>query len=195
MTDSITCPYCKETINANAVKCRHCHEFMPGAITAKDKDNKNSLITEGFSLASKSFLPIAVIVLVFAYKPTIEGLLNRTTQAEMFGTKLVFGQNKAFKGKLSPTELYFLIGSARRYGHPFEGGLNIDSLEKDGNISVIYSLQNKELLEFKILDNTPDLIASGYGKKCISPRPTDKGKDFLIELGLKFDGKLFVGAP
>lgn len=31
-SDSRDCPYCKESINASAVKCRHCHSYSePGA--------------------------------------------------------------------------------------------------------------------------------------------------------------------
>ncbi|HET8580637.1 MAG TPA: hypothetical protein VFL31_06540 [Nitrospiraceae bacterium] len=64
-----------------------------------------------------------------------------------------------------------------------------------GNAAAIYSLRDKGLLEIQISENTPELVAKGMGTRMASGRPTEKGKNFLIELGLRFDGKTFVRAP
>ena len=195
MPSNATCPFCKEQIDVAAIKCNHCLEFLPSSSGQLKRDDTTKLLPEFFALIGKTFVPIAVVILALTFKPTIEGLLTRTKQAEFLGTKLVFEETRGYKGALTPIELYYLIGSASRYGTDFAGAWNLDMLESNGQVSVIYGLRDKGLIEVKIREHSSDVAAKGYGKKGISTRPTEKGKDFLIELGLKFDGKSFVLAP
>jgi len=56
-------------------------------------------------------------------------------------------------------------------------------------------LKEKGLVEFKISEEGDPKKAAIFGKQSLELTPTEKGKDFLVELGLTFDGKRFVNTP
>jgi hypothetical protein len=190
-----TCPYCKEEINGAAIKCAHCHEFIQH--TNKEKPpNSKSALPDILNVVGRSFIPLTVLTLALVFKPAVDALLNRATGAEFMGTKLVFSELKSFSGKLTPVELYYLLGSAKQFGERLAiTGYNLDVLTENGNIATLYSLRDKGLVELHESENSQEAANKGYGKRSINVRPTEKGKDFLVELGLILKDGKFVGAP
>lgn len=198
-TNKIVCPYCKSSIESTATKCKFCHEFLPDFKESNKKTQKSSpeLILALIEFAAKALVPLTILILGLVFKPTLEKLLTTTEQAEFLGTKVKFTQTKSFTGNLTPTELYYLIGSASNYSNgtsETKGGLNYDILKQNGLASVLRSLEDKGLVKLSITKNS-DKDINIFGKESLEVTPTEKGKDFLIELGLKFDGKKFIDTP
>jgi hypothetical protein len=100
--DKILCPFCREPIDPDAKKCKHCHEFL----VSKGNDRKDAVdgleiyrITVDF--LSKCSVPLVVLVALLIFRPIIDSLLWRTTEAEVLGSKLQFASVSAYSGFLS----------------------------------------------------------------------------------------------
>lgn len=199
MNTQIVCPYCKEAIDSAAVKCKHCLEFLPNF--RKDDPQPPKKISEQviialFDLLGKISIPIFILVLVIVYQPALQALLSRTNQAEFLGTKLSFQESATYRGTLTPIELYYLIGSANNYSGSkdpsFSGSsYSYDAIKEKGFEDVIKGLAGKGLITYKISKN-PDSEIEIFGKESITITPTDAGKNFLIELGLEYNGETFI---
>jgi hypothetical protein len=189
----IACPYCKEPIEASAVKCKHCLEFLPNFAKGQSAEQLGISILE---LIGKALVPLTILIVALLFKPTLDRLLVKAQTAEFLGTKLSFSQTVSYSGDLNPLELFYLISSAENFGmeDSQKGGFNYDILVEKGHEAVFSSLVDKGLIEVTIVDNTTgDTMI--FGDKTLESTPTEKGKDFLIELGLQFDGKTFIDAP
>lgn len=194
------CPYCKEPIEMTAVKCKHCLEFLPNYRQEKIEKTKRSsdqLTISSFELIGKALIPVTILIIALLFKPTLEYLLIKAQTAEFLGTKISFSESRSYSGDLKPLELFYLMFSANNYGKAddsHKSKFNFDLLVKDGHDAVFSSLENKGLIEFHVIDNKPT-DPEAFGKQSLVSTPTDKGKAFLIELGLQFDGKTFTDAP
>jgi hypothetical protein len=183
-------------IEATAVKCKNCLEFLPDFKKSEAKSAKilsEPLLGHLFGLFGKMLVPLTVLILVLTYKPTLDLLLIRTKEAEFLGTKISFNETKAYAGTLTPLELYYLIESAVNFSHEDipRSTLNYDSIKSKKHDDIIQSLSNKGLLTYKIKEN-PE---GKFFTKEIVLIPTEKGKNFLIELGMSFNGSEFSEAP
>jgi len=202
MADQTVCPACKEFINASAVKCKHCLEFLPEL----DKSKKRPQIPLELSkalieLSSKALTPLAIVILALVFKPTVETLLYNMHEAEFLGAKAKFSipdflntelqfsnsPYSSFTGELTPLGFYYLFGSANGTFY------NYDVIEKNGFSDSIDMLENKGLVEITIESN-PEEDHEDYGKKTLGIFPTEKGKKLLMELGLnqKEDGSFYA---
>ncbi len=192
------CPYCKEPIELAAIKCKHCLEFLPSALKSDDKKKKvlsESIAVAIFDLIGKSLVPITVLIIALVFKPTLEYLLIKAQTAEFLGTKISFSQAVAYSGDLKPVELYYLLQSAQNFGYESpKNYMNYDSIKKKGQEAILESLVDKGLIEYSIIAQTKR-DTNVFGAEEVVIIPTDKGKAFLIELGLSFDGDVFVNPP
>jgi hypothetical protein len=182
---SSACPYCREPISLAAVKCPHCQEFLRENAT----DGDTRLPVELISLVGKSLVPITILVLALVFKPSLETLLQRTDSAEFLGTSIAFSHTQSFQGDLTPYEIYYLIGSAGNYGTGPRTTLNYGHLKESGQNEVLVRLEAKGLV---VLEIDSQGFSDSQG---VIVTPTEKGRRFLVELGLKFDGEKFPGAP
>jgi hypothetical protein len=160
------------------------------------KRQLRSLLLSVCALAVALFLAIIGTVTAFrveSMRNFLLGYFNVDFHNELF----VFDTG-VFKGTLSAQELYYLIGSASSYGKDFKdlGGWDLDELQSHHLEDYIYSLKNRNLVEVYVSD-TPDTAkaVNVQGKKTISIRPTERGKNLLIYMGIGFDGKVFTNGP
>jgi len=194
MVDQINCPSCQELINASAIKCKHCLEFLPGS-EKKQKNNKISpeLIQALIDLLSKALTPVTIIILALAFRPTVAMLLSNTEEAEFLGTKIQFTASYSFTGELTPVEIYYLLGAANNSATE-ASSLNYDGVKEKGLDNYIFALEEKGLAQIKIKAN-PEEDQAVFGEEALIILPTEKGKRFLVELGLQLSDEAFVDAP
>ncbi|NVO03843.1 MAG: hypothetical protein HXX09_14190 [Bacteroidetes bacterium] len=66
-TETKICPYCAEEINIEAIKCKHCKEFLNSSIEQENSSiqKKNILIIKDQNFPRSIFIIIAAIVLSF----------------------------------------------------------------------------------------------------------------------------------
>ena len=170
-----------------ANKCKHCHEFQ--APVENDPEGKTTeIIKEVLTLVGKAFTPIVILVIVFTFKPTFEGLIAKTNEAEFLGGKFKFSSrsSSSFSGVLSAYEIYYLIDSAD-HDADYGGGLNYEHLKTHmpDELEAIESLKEKGLITTKIVkydgENT-----DYFGEYTLKTFSTEKGKALLKEIGIKF---------
>lgn len=195
--DSSTCPFCREAIRSSAIKCYHCGEFLPTVPLRKQKVDTGPFWTAFFGFAGKALLPAALIALAVLYMPEVRGLLPKVRQAEFLGTKLVFSETRGYTGELTPIELYYLLGSAENYGKKLESmsALNLPYLRATGKMAAIDSLVKKGLITATEVQRPPPQGSNEPIRSLLSTAPTENGKSFLIDLGLKLTDGAFNLAP
>ncbi|EHU5175937.1 hypothetical protein KY945_004597 [Vibrio parahaemolyticus] len=174
MSDMILCPYCKEEIQRDAKKCKHCHEFISSetpAVANMVSDEKFKAILE---LIGKAIIPLVIAILVLSLKPTLVDLFGKTKSAKFMGVEISFEKSSGFQGDLTPLALYRLIGSA-------DGGSI--RYESEDDKKYVNELTSKGLVTIKIeetKDGSPEMIGTWVALK-----PTDKGREFLANMGVK----------
>ena len=131
-----------------------------------------------FEFVGKIFISAAIFVLVLVFLPELKGLLSKTTGVQAFGTTVRFKQSKVFKDDITLMELYYLIGAKM----DSTSTVYVFSPSDRGLISAVYLLEQKELIEVLSVE-----IGEGDQEEepLISLQLTNKGRAFMIELGLQ----------
>ncbi len=173
MSEMILCPYCKEDIQRDAVKCKHCHEFVSSKPPVKTNELSDEKFKAILDLVGKAFIPLVIVVLVLALKPTLVDLFGKTTSAKFLGVEISFDKSSGFQGDLTPLALYYLIGSADGGGNRYED----EEIKKS-----VKELASKDLITTKIEETTegsPEMKGTW-----VVITPTEKGKEFLANMGV-----------
>lgn len=181
MTDK-ECLYCRSSIPTAAEKCKHCGEFQ--AVKTENKITPE-ILSSMLEFIGKLVIPLTVLAVAFLFKPSIDSLITKTEEAQLFGGKFKFGGSEVFDGTLSALELYYLIDS-KDHGPDYGGGYNYEVLKNSDKdrLVAIEELASKGLITFKITENTGD--EARFAKESLTTFHTEKGLSFLKELGLKF---------
>lgn len=161
----VLCRFCRESVHPAATKCPHCHEYL--ATEEQRPRGADRRIASGIlTLVGKLFVPLTIVALALVYRPTLEGLLRRATQAEFLGTKIVFGDTKAFSGSLTPYELY-LIGSAKNFDKQRGSAWNFDILKSNGRDRVFTDLKPKDCSTFESRPTQARMWATSAHKRLL----------------------------